>query len=64
MSFLDLHKDYRIIVIQEIGNDMCAIVLEHLETRQVRFLRVQYEEIDSHNDKINIEGTTRKLNIV
>ena len=44
VSFLDLHRNYKIISIQEIGNEMSAIVLEDLVTRQLRFLRAYYDE--------------------
>ena len=37
--YLDLHKGYKIICIQEIGNEMSALVLEDKQTRQIRFLR-------------------------
>ena len=39
LCYLDLHKDYKIICIQEIGNEMSALVLEDKQTRQIRFLR-------------------------
>ena len=45
---LKLHKDYRIIQIFDIGNESDAIVLENLVTRQVRYVRVYYEE-DIHD---------------
>lgn len=33
LQFLDLHEDYKIICIQDIGNKMSAFVLEDLQTR-------------------------------
>ena len=45
---LKLHKDYRIIQIFDIGNESDAIVLENLVTRQVRYVRIYYEE-DVHD---------------
>lgn len=44
MCLLDLHKRYKIICIQEIGNGLQALVLEDYRTRQMRFLRLHYEE--------------------
>ena len=45
LQYLDLHEKYKIICIQEIGNEMSAFVLEDLENRQIRFLRAYYEEV-------------------
>ena len=67
MSYLNLNSNYRIVVIQEIGNEMSAIVVEHKETKQVRFLRVYYSENsdkDDIADDIKEDGFTRRLKIV
>ena len=51
ISFLDLHDNYKIVAIQEIGNSMSAIVLEDLITRQIRFLRMHYIEDQSKSKR-------------
>lgn len=33
LTYLQLHTDYKIIAIQEIGNEMSAIVIEDLRSR-------------------------------
>ena len=43
LVYLDLLKKYKMICIQEIGNDMSAFVLEDRLSRQIRFLRAYYE---------------------
>ena len=60
LTYLLLHKDYKIIAIQEIGNEMSAIVLEDLRTRQVRFLRAFYSE----KEKEGSDEMTRRLKLV
>ena len=42
LSFLKLDKDFKIITIQELGEEMSALVLEEKKTRQVRFLRAEF----------------------
>ena len=59
LQFLDLHERYKIICIQEIGNEMSCLVLEDLENRQIRYLRAYYEETEQGNRTVN-----RKLNLV
>ena len=41
---LNLLPKYKIICIQEIGNEMSAFVIEDVKTRQVRFLRAYYSD--------------------
>ena len=53
IRYLDLHRSYKIICIQEIGNEMDALVLEDLRTRQIRFLRVFYTEMEDRSGKVN-----------
>ena len=64
MSYLNLNPNYGIVVIQEIGNEMSAVVVEHKETKQVRFLRVYYYEEDEDVDDSKEDGITRRLKIV
>ena len=49
--FLELLRKYKIICIQEIGNEMSAFVLEDIITRQIRFLRAYYEN-ETHTLKL------------
>ena len=57
LCYLDLHKDYKIICIQEIGNEMSALVLEDKQTRQIRFLRCLYMEG-------KVDSSLRRLKLV
>ena len=47
------------IAIYDIGNDSDAIVLENILTRQVRYVRVYYEENEDDNGNV-----TRRLKLV
>ena len=53
IRYLDLHRSYKIICIQEIGNEMDALVLEDLRTRQIRFLRVFYTEMEDKSGQVH-----------
>ena len=59
ITYLDLHQNYKIICIQEIGNDLSALVLEDLKTRQIRFLRAFYTELKEEG-----KGLKRKFKLV
>ena len=42
LAFVDIDPQYKIIVMQHTGiAEMSSIVLEHLSTRQIRFLRIE-----------------------
>lgn len=58
VSYLNLHKNYKIICIQEIGNELSALVIEDKITRQVRFLRIYYNNEETEN------GRSRKFKLV
>ena len=66
--YLDLMDCYKIICIQEIGNEMSALVLEDLVSRQIRFLRTclySEEETDSDTDqKTANSDRNKKLKLV
>ena len=51
VSYLTLHKNYKIISIQEIGNELSALVIEDIVTRQVRFLRIFYQGDEGQSNK-------------
>ena len=53
LAFVDMDSSYKIISMQQVGlSDMTTLVLEHLETRQIRFLRI--------DTPVAIEGSTKK----
>ena len=56
LSFLKLDASFKIITIQEIGNECAAVVLEEIHTRQIRYLRAEYHESG--------QGDSRKLTLV
>ena len=47
LLFFELQPKYKIICIQEIGNEMSAFVLEDIVSRQIRFLRANFQKIDN-----------------
>ena len=41
LAFVDMDKSYKIVALQHMGlGEMTSLVLEHLKTRQIKFLRV------------------------
>lgn len=47
LLFFELQPKYKIICIQEIGNEMSAFVLEDIVSRQIRFLRANFQKKDN-----------------
>ena len=46
LDYINLMENFKIIAMQEIGSKtMSSIILENLESRQIRFLRIELPEL-------------------
>lgn len=45
-STLDIAADYRVVALQQMGNDITYIVIEHEDDHKIRFLRTYFKDTD------------------